>query len=72
MSWEKFFEPHLVVAPEDPAPITILNLSSFNSLLILLSFSCLIKNFVSVGQFLIDKNFSVRSFAALTKCKFFF
>ena len=48
MSLAKLSEPHLVVGPEDPAPITILKLFLLNSLLILKIRSFFIKKLVSV------------------------
>ena len=69
---EKLFTFHLVVGPEEPAPITILNFVLLKFLLKSSILSFLIKNWVSVGQFLIFYDFSVNVFAALIKCKFFF
>ena len=65
------FAPHLVVGPEEPAPITILNLFLY-SCFILFNLSLFTKKRVSVGQFLIVRKSSVNFFAAFTKCKFFF
>ena len=68
----KFFSPHLVSGPEDPAPIIILYSFLLKNFFTFSIFVLLIKNFVSVGQVFIFKLLQVNFFAASTKCKFFF